>query len=91
MDIIRAKQLLQTDMSQGSGKGQGISHITHAQLLCASKAHWQQGCNLCGIQGDLDAQFLLIQGTGYSFYIYIYIANSNQSSQNTYPELKLRV
>jgi len=71
VDIIRAKQLLQTDMSQGSGKGQGISHITHAQLLCASKAHWQQGCNLCGIQGDLDARFLLIQGTGYSFYIYI--------------------
>lgn len=89
MDIIRAKQLLQTDMSQGSGKGQGISHITHAQLLCASKADRQQGCNLCGIQGDLDAQFLLIQGTGYSFYICI--ANSNQSSQNAYPELKLRV
>lgn len=37
VDIIRAKQLLQTDMSQGSGKGQCISHITHAQAICALK------------------------------------------------------
>lgn len=70
MDIIRAKQLLQTDMSQGSGKGQGISHITHAQLLCASKADRQQGCNLGGTQEGSDAWFLLIQGNRSSFYMY---------------------
>lgn len=44
---------------------------------------------ICGDPGDLDAQFLLIQGSGYSFYIYI--ANNNKSIWNTYPEIKWKV
>lgn len=50
VDVIRAKQLLQTDMSQGSGKGQCISHITLAQVVCALKQISDEAA-ICGGPG----------------------------------------